>query len=331
MQNGGAARVVCIGGAVADSKFYLDESPPAGFASLCGRAVAGFGGVARNVAENLARLGVSPFLVSLVGDDHEGAALVRDLERCALDTRFVVSFPGAATARYTAVIDPHGALVFEIADMTIFERLGDADISRAQALIASAVWVFADGNVPARVLQALAMRAHGGSYRLAVDVAAVPKAVLFPPRLDGIDLLFLNVAEAGAYLRAHGSVAGQLDANVRTNGSVARNAVACAQAILARGAAAVVITNGAEGAIVGDGAEGATVAEGDVTAIPAVSVERVVDVTGAGDALVAGTLARLVAGDDLQAAVRAGTRAASLTIQTAATVRADLAPASIAP
>jgi pseudouridine kinase len=306
MENGAAAHVVCIGGAGVDDKFHLDGSPPAGSTSLCGQVVAGFGGVARNVAENLGRLGVVPVLVTLVGGDDGGNALVRDLERCGLDTRSVVRIPGATTARYMAAIAPDGALVFEIADMTIFERFSDADLVRTRPLIAASAWVFADGNVPAHVTQALASRAHGGSYRLAVDVAAVPKAANFAARLDGIDLLFLNAAEARAYLLAHGAIATDL--------------AECAEAIRARGASAVVVTNGAAGVIVADG---------DVTAIPASAVERVVDVTGAGDALVAATLARLIAGADLRAAVRTGVRAASLTIQTRTTVRADLSAALI--
>ena len=303
MADAGTARVVCVGGAVADRKFYLD-APAAGMASLCGRAVAGFGGVARNVADNLTRLGVAVDLVSLTGDDDDGAALVRDLERRGIDARWVARDPVATTAQYVAAIDPYGTLLWEIADTVIFERFGEAHLERIRPLLASARWVFADGNLRAPLIGALAARAHGGAYRLAVDVAAVPKAALLPARLDGIDVLFLNAAEAGAYLRAHGSPAG--------------DATACARAVRARGAGAVVLTSGAGGAVVADG---------DVTALPAVAVERVVDVTGAGDALVATTLARLLAGDDLRAAVTAGVRAASLTIQTGATVRPDLSAA----
>lgn len=49
--------------------------------------------------------------------------------------------------------------------------------------------------------------------------------------------------------------------------------------------------------------------------------------TGAGDALIAGTIHRLIAGDPLAAAVRAGTVLAALTIETDHSVRPDLSAA----
>ena len=62
--------VICIGGAAVDRKYRAAErlipetSNPA-------RGVTAFGGVARNVAENLANLGVPVAIVSAVGDDHD--------------------------------------------------------------------------------------------------------------------------------------------------------------------------------------------------------------------------------------------------------------------
>jgi pseudouridine kinase len=51
-----------------------------------------------------------------------------------------------------------------------------------------------------------------------------------------------------------------------------------------------------------------------------------VDVTGAGDALIAGTLSRLIAGDGLVEAVRIGTVLAALTTESRATVHPELSP-----
>src|ERR1700716_715484 len=110
------ASVACVGGADVDRKFTLDGAASAGVTSLCGRAVMRFGGVARNVAHNLVRLGVTTTLVSLAGDGDGGRALVRDVAQHGVDPSGVTLVEGATTAQYAAVIDPHGALVFEIAD-----------------------------------------------------------------------------------------------------------------------------------------------------------------------------------------------------------------------
>jgi pseudouridine kinase len=54
-----------------------------------------------------------------------------------------------------------------------------------------------------------------------------------------------------------------------------------------------------------------------------------VDVTGAGDALIAGTLFGLLAGERLADAVRTGTLVARLTIESAATVSRDLSATAV--
>jgi pseudouridine kinase len=300
--------VACVGGADVDRKFTLDAPVPPGVTSLCGRAVTRFGGVARNVAHNLVRLGIATSLISLAGDDDDGRALLRQLERDGVDAGGVRTIAGAPTAQYVAVIDPQGALVLEIADMSIFARFGPDDLARAWPSIATAAWIVADTNLRPDVIAALAARRCGAGYQLALDAVSVPKAASLPAQLDGVDVLFLNEAEAVMYLAAHGTVPD--------------DAAARALAVRARGAGAVVLTRGAADVLV---------ARGGVEAIPTFRARAVVDVTGAGDALLAATIARLLAGDDLVAAVRSGARAAALTIETDAAVRADLSPELVAP
>src|SRR3984893_5808157 len=125
------------------------------------------GGVARNVAHNLTLLGVPTVLVSLVGDDDDGRALVRELQRDGIDVRGIEIVAGATTSQHVAVIDGSGALVLEIADVTIFERIDLACLERVWPLVAHAAWIVADTNLRADVLDALARRRFGGGFRLA--------------------------------------------------------------------------------------------------------------------------------------------------------------------
>jgi pseudouridine kinase len=294
-----AGEIVCVGGAMVDRKFHLDGASESGAPSACGRTVVSFGGVARNVAENLARLGLGARLISLVGDDRDGSALLDDLVAHGVDASQVARVRGASTAQYFAVIDPAGQLSFELADTTIFDGFDAVTLARAEAVFASAGWVFADTNLPADVVGALVADARGPSHRLALDAVSVPKASRLPATLSGCEVAFLNAAEAATYLGMHGSVPA--------------SAEACAAAIRARGARCAVVTDGAAGVVVAAGER--------VDRQPAARSARVADVTGAGDALVAATLARLSAGDDLFTAVAAGTRAAARTIESERTVR----------
>jgi pseudouridine kinase len=83
---------------------------------------------------------------------------------------------------------------------------------------------------------------------------------------------------------------------------------------------------GAREAIVTMGAEGIAVAgiEG-MKVFPAITAAPV-DMTGAGDAMIAGTLHRLMAGDDLYDAARVGALVGAITTESPASVHPQLSP-----
>jgi len=297
-------RVLCIGGATVDRTYRL-AGPPRFDTSNPAEGRRGYGGVARNVAENLARLGATVGLITAVGGDPSGRALAAALASNGADTRGVAEVPGASTAEYAAILTPEGDLTFGLADMAILDTLTPAVLATHAPLIAAAEWVFADCNLPAASLAALAQRSFSGaSYRLAVDAVSVEKSARLPQRLDGIDLLVLNRAEAEAVLARTGPISSSPEVD----------AVALCQA----GCDVVVLTLGAAGAV-------AASREGTVR-LEAVPV-RTVDVTGAGDALVAATLYGLVAGASLVEAVALGCRAAAHTVAHLGTVSPGLAAA----
>ena len=228
-------------------------------------------------------------LASRVGRDASGLALVAALDAAGIGRDAVRIEAGHATAEYAAVLTPGGELALGIAAMEIFDALTPEALAAEAELFAGAPWVFADCNLPAASLLALARRrVPGAGYRLAVDAVSVAKSDRLPASLDGIDLLFANRDEAAALAAGRGFAGGEPDD--------------CAAALLRTGAGACVVTLGAEGALAASAA--------GVVQIPAVPA-RVVDVTGAGDALVAATLRALMGGALLPEAVRRGCRAAA--------------------
>lgn len=284
-------RVVCIGGATVDRTYRLAAPLVPGTSNPAALGT-GFGGVARNVAVTLARSGVAVDLVSRVGDDGAGRAVLADLDAAGVGRRGVVVAPGEATADYVAVLTPEGELTLGLAAMAVLDRLVPDALEPQADILAAAGWVFADANLPAAALAALARRAGPGArYRLAVDAVSVAKSARLPDALHGVDLLFANRDEAATIAARHGIPAGSPSDHAAT--------------LLRAGAGAVVVTLGAEGAL-------AASTEG-IVAVPAVQA-RVVDVSGAGDALVAATLRALMDGTPLAGAVAAGCRAAAVAV-----------------
>lgn len=282
-------RIVCLGGATVDRKYHT-LLPLQAATSNPARSRRSFGGVARNVAETLSRLGVPSTLVSVVGDDENGRSLTRHLQASGVDTTRLMIVGGHGTAEYTAVLGPDNNLAFGIADMDILETVTIEDVQRAWPVLASASWVFADCNLPRPVLSWLIARRSNARFRLAIDAVSALKVMRLKDILHGIDLLFLNNREAAALLDA------PVDGPVR----------ALAGAVCAAGVVSVVLSSGKDGLVVSQ--------PGAITEIPSLPAE-VVDVTGAGDALIAGTLSRLIKGEPLVDACRIGMLAASLTIE----------------
>jgi pseudouridine kinase len=318
-----ATPVVCIGGVVADRVVRLD-GPPIEGTSNPGSVVTSPGGVARNVAENLARLGHRPALVSVIGDDTAGASLVAHARAAGVDTRCVRTEPGEATAEYLAILAPDGELVLGVAVMKVLDRLTEADVDAAwppaPAPGLAPALVVLDCNARETVLAHAVRRAReqAGSVRLVVVAVSAPKVTRLPADLAGIDLLFCARDEAQAWLAGRGRDAPVGHDGVPTVEDPAVEALAdeeLAARLRSAGTRGVVLTRGAAGALALD-ADG--LAEAPGRAVP------VVDVTGGGDALVAGTVSAVVAGHPLGLAVRHGVRLAELTIGARGAVRPDL-------
>ncbi|PVE21713.1 carbohydrate kinase [Microvirga sp. KLBC 81] len=289
-------RVICIGGATVDRKYRTSE-PIQLRTSNPAASERSFGGVARNVAENIARLGVKSSLISILGQDENGHAIRTGLMDLSIDTQHVVVSSDHATAEYVAVLEPNGDLALGLADMAIFDALTPSLLHQVWPEV-SASWIFADCNLPSPTLHELLNLARHHSAMLAVDAVSALKVVRLPCDLSSLGLLFLNLDEAQALLGKSSAPPQDL-----------------AAALLERGAAQVVLTLGESGLIAMD--------RSGLTRVGALPLQ-IVDATGAGDALIAGTLVAMLKGRSLAEAVRMGTVAAALTLESPASVRPDL-------
>jgi pseudouridine kinase len=265
-----------------------------------------FGGVARNVAENLARLGLPVRLLTAVGDDAAGTALLRQARELGMDTAASLVVADRSTGTYTALLQPDGEMVLALADMEVMERLTLAVFQNRRSHWASTRTRVADCNLPADVLAALAEDSRREGVELILVAVSEPKMKQLPECLEGVSTLILN----------QGELAARLGCSLQGRTSLFEAIFA----LQAQGVPRVVVTLGAEGVLCLDGANA------PVT-FPAPQAD-VVDVTGAGDAFSAGVVAGLVRfPGDLTRACRLGLRLAALTLASASSVAPTLSPA----
>lgn len=268
-----------------------------------------FGGVARNIAENLARLGSPTALITAVGNDASGRALLAHAEDAGIDTRGALRLDGASSGTYTAVLDQHGEMTVALADMALNDRLTPAFLATRQQQRAGAALVVADLNLPMDSIAALLDDALRDGVALVLVAVSEPKMARLPASLHGLRLLILNEGELAARVGRPLGIDVDLDADLEA---------ACAE-VQRQGVQDVVVTRGVRGVLY-------TSPDG-VMRLEAPAVD-VVDVTGAGDAFAAALCWSLhggTEGGDLALACRRGLQLSAMTIACAQTVCPALA------
>jgi pseudouridine kinase len=275
--------VVVVGGANVDVKARTTAALVAA-TSNPGTVIRTPGGVGRNIAENLARLGSRVALVSVVGSDPDGDWLLEATAIAGVDVSTVLR--GGHTGRYVAVLDAGGDLAVGVSDMAATDALGpevlDLDLIRSAAL------VVVDGNLPATTVDVLLAL----DVRVVIDPVSVAKARRISPLLSGIRPVYAITPNEDE-LAALGSV----------------------DELHARGVEVVWLRRGAAGSRLST-----------VDGVFELSAPDVVpvDVTGAGDAMLAAFCHHVLKGLPLDEAARAGHEAAALTVASPHTVRPDL-------
>lgn len=154
------------------------------------------GGVGRNIAENLARLGETCYLIAPVGDDHSGRQLTEISQQAGIDISQMITIPGQATSSYLSMLDQQGEMQQAIADMSILDAFGPDYLRKHVNLLSRAELVVLDTNLKAATLEFLFDQLP--EQRFFVDCVSVAKAPKIKPFLAHIHTLKPNLAEAQA-------------------------------------------------------------------------------------------------------------------------------------
>ena len=282
--------ILVLGGAHIDRRGRIFGDTNAG-ASNPGAWLEEPGGGGFNAARNLARLGHAVRMISPRGGDALGDAVAAAAIQAGVDDRPFV-FLDRKTPSYTAIMENDGNLVIALADMELYKLFSPRrlTIRAVRDAFEAADLVLCDANLPAETLAVIAQRAAELGKPLAAIAISPAKVVRLKPCIAGIDYLFLNQAEAAALTESHPD-----------------DPLEWTRQLRALGLKGGVITRGQQSLI--------AFGEGLTLTLEPPAVSDIADVTGAGDSLAAGVLSALMAGLDLAEAVRHGSAAAAITIQ----------------
>ncbi|XP_044297154.1 uncharacterized protein LOC123028896 isoform X1 [Varanus komodoensis] len=284
-----------------------------------------FGGVGRNLADCLSRLGKTPLFISVMGKDEHSESILRHCRH--MDMRGVLQLKGHNTATYCAVITGSGELALGLGDMDVHQQITEQYVSRFEEKLCLAPLMCIDGNVPVSTIQYICRIAREQHLAVWYEPTDVNKASK-PFHSDSWTALTCtspNLRELRAINQTLGHpVPEALPSKLEDMLEVAAG-LACP---LLKELHCVVVTLGQHGVLVCGRDVGGSVslhpgtstksASGELCAVhyPAipVSAEEIVNVSGAGDSLMAGIIAGLLAGEDTDSCIRMGLLSASLSL-----------------
>ncbi|KNC52557.1 uncharacterized protein AMSG_08124 [Thecamonas trahens ATCC 50062] len=318
-----AAGPLVVGGAGLDVVGTAGETGLVADSSAPGTISYAPGGVALNIASVLGRLGARPALLTRIGDDVPAHAVSRQLETCGVASELVTSVPGGRTGSYLAVLKSTGSLAYAVADMALVDGL-DFDAAAVEAAYNGAPppVIIADGNCSPRLLRAIGAYAAAHSLPLYFEPTSVAKAGRLgsagPDFTAAVTCLTPNEAELVALAQSTPDF----------------GATACPLAHLFR------VCLRLEFVVVKAGARGALLAVRDANAtdgytslvMPAeqLPASAIVDVTGAGDSLLAAFVWAIhTCGAEPARALALGQAAARLTLMAPSAVSEHLTRAAV--
>jgi pseudouridine kinase len=292
--------VILIGGANTDIKAKSAGALARG-SSMPGSVLLSSGGVARNIAHNLALLGVRASLISVVGKDTLGDALMAETEGAGVDVALTLC-TDRPTGSYIAILDSHGEMQLAVNAMEATAELTPSYLAKHEKTLKKAKFVVADCNLAEETLVWLARFAE----KLIVEPVSIAKAGKLRA-LDGTGLFAVTPNRK------------QTEALTAITIATPEDARRAAMRLHARGIAHVVISLGRDGALASrDGVDAVHVAPIRPKA------GATLDVTGAGDAAAAGFIFGMLRGETLHGAAHLGQAAASITMESTATVSPQL-------
>lgn len=261
------------------------------------------GGAGRNIAHNMALLGCRVKLISAFGDDAHAEELMEGCRGAGIDVRSSLVIPGAATSTYLVIMDDTGTMQLAIADMSIYDQLVPACLESRLDIIEHAAACVIDTNLPA---ESLAWLTEHVSVPLFCDPVSTTKA----EKLEGLQgqLHTIKPNRLEAEMLSHTPIHDEASLKL------------AAQRLLDMGLHQVFISLDAHGLYCANHTHHVL--------LPALR-SPVVNTTGAGDCMMAAITWAYLQGSNLVEQGRAGLGAASICVESAATINQNLSPATL--
>ena len=267
------------------------------FDSNIGRIQLSYGGVARNIAENIARLGVQVEFFSAFGNDMFGREILSSCQQLGISTKYSEKID-CPTSTYLFVSDNEGEMQVAVNDMSIYDNITVEMCKKNLEFINECDYVVMDTNFPKDVL---IFYLNNITKPIIMDAVSIPKLSKVVDCLDKVTYFKPNRLEAEflSGMKIVDEYSGKM----------------AGAKLVALGIKNVLITLGGEGVVVAS--------QNGCEIIPAIKT-KVVNATGAGDSFVGGFTYGLAQDYSIFQSVKCGVATSSFTLLSEDTVSKEM-------
>lgn len=259
-----------------------------------------FGGVAKNIAENLLKMGIENKFISVFGDDVYSKEIKDYLKKIGLDFSNSKFLTNRGMSNYISILDENNDLFTAISSMEVLDEINIEFISKLIDLIKSYKYIVMDTNLREDVLEYICKNCPNS--KIIVDCVSRKKALKIKKLLKYIYLLKPNIYEAEELTDIPYENESDLEKIVNV--------------FLEKGVQKVFISMGEKGILYADKNENGIVRIKDKL--------KIENTSGCGDAAMSGIIFGVVNENDILECAKLGNIAGFITAQSMDTVSKDI-------
>ncbi|TJX12738.1 kinase [Tissierella creatinini] len=289
--------VCVIGGANVDiagkafEKLNANDSNP-------GVVTTSLGGVGRNIAENLSRMGINIEFISILGGDNYSRDIQESCKSLNMSLKYSLLLEDKRTSIYLSIIDEDGEMAVAISDMGIYDMITPEFLKDRLEVINNSSACICDTNIPKESLEYIMNNVNAPIF---IDTVSIHKTEKLKDNLNNVFALKPNILEA------------QILSGIKIESD--EDLDKATDLIIHKGVKQLYLSLGPKGVYYTDG-----INRGKLPSI----TKDIVNVTGAGDSFLAGVIWAHTKGFDIESSAKAGLAASNITLLSQDTVSKEI-------
>lgn len=258
------------------------------FDSNIGEITISFGGVARNICENLARLEIPVTFITTIGTDVLSQILLKELQD--LGVRIVIpKKEGIHTGGYLAIHNQEGDMELALCDQESIKAISKEYLQSIDSIINSYDYLIIDTNLEIEAIDYLLDQYQDKT--IIMDAISTKKAEKLAHKIPKISYLKCNVPEAEAIIGKQGSKKELIKEFIK------------------QGANCIIITDKEKEIYYIENGKGNKIT------VAKIANNEIVNATGVGDAMLSGIIYGIANDKTLHQAIEYGKKLAALTLK----------------